>query len=83
MPYVLWLVFWAAITLSDHLGIAESLHKYLVTLLLGVVGLIGFVLMVSAYTFLIEKLGGKDSGWQSGLAFGLVLGPYLVTRLIT
>ena len=81
MPYVLWLVFCAAITLSDHLGIAESLHKYLVTLLLGVVGLIGFVLMVSAYTFLVEKLG-KDSGWQSGLAFGLVFGPFVVMRLI-
>ena len=65
------------------MDLTEFLHKYLISLLLGVVGLIGFVLMVSAYTFLIEKLGGKDSGWQSGLAFGLVLGPFLVTRLIT
>lgn len=83
MPYVLWLVFWIAISLLDRVDLTEFLHKYLITLLLGVVGLIGFVLMVSAYTFLIEKLGGKDSGWQSGLAFGLVLGPFLVTRLIT
>ena len=83
MPYVLWLVFWIAISLLDRVDLTEFLHKYLISLLLGVVGLIGFVLMVSAYTFLIEKLGGKDSGWQSGLAFGLVLGPFLVTRLIT
>lgn len=82
MPYVLWLIFWASISLLDHLGITEFLHKYVVTLSLGVVSLIGFVLMVSAYTFLVEKLGGKDRGWQSGLAFGLVLGPFLVTRLV-
>ena len=64
------------------MDLTEFLHKYLISLSLGVVSLIGFGLMIWAYTFLIEKLGGKDSGWQSGLAFGLVFGPYFVMRLI-
>lgn len=61
----------------NNLGIHEFLHKHLLTLLVGVVGLIGFVLMVAAYSFLVEKLG-EDSGWRSGLSFGLVLGPLLL-----
>lgn len=77
MPYVIWLAYVIAIWLLDHLRIAEFLHKYLVTLSVGVVGLIGWLLGVMAYVFWVEKLG-EDSGWRSALAFGLVFGPLMV-----
>ena len=76
MPYLIWLTYLAALFLLDQLGINEFLHEYFVTLLMSVVSLIGFVLVIWAYSFLVEKLG-EDRGWRSGLSLGLVLGPLL------
>lgn len=81
MPYLVWLTYIVAVYLIDQSGIAYALHRHLATLLTGVIGFVGFLLVVNAYAFLAEKLEAENASsrwWRVALNYGLLLVPAFI-----
>lgn len=79
MIYFIWLAWLAVIGVIDASGVAYDLPEFLVAILGGFGSLVGFVLMLSAYGFLAEKLdsevGSENSDWRTAAVYVLLLGP--------
>lgn len=79
MIYFIWLAWLVIAGVIDASGVLDGLPEFLTAILLGFASLVGFGLMISAYSFLADKLdsevGAENSGWRTAAVYVLLLGP--------